>query len=264
MNLCLNGREAILAAGRGRLQVSAANREVREDAAGTPPGLAPGAYLAIAVRDEGAGIPDAIGGQVFEPFFTTKRRGEGTGLGLATARNIARQHGGELTYGSSAGRGTTFWLYLPASEEATAERSPPARGQADKAPAPQPTGLRSILLVEDDAEFSGVVRAFLEGAGFNVLAAPDGRTALDLIGEREGGVDVVLLDLMLPEIHGTDLLKALKDSCPNVPVVLMSGFSEETVTRETGGRGYDGFLEKPFGFDALLATLDQAVSRWPG
>ncbi len=209
----------------------------------------PGLWVVLEVSDDGPGIADERRMRIFEPFFSTK--GVGRGLGLAAVLGIANAHDGLIQVESAAGRGTTFRLLLPPGGEVRSEASAPPSSAESGAPA----GL--VLVVDDDEAVRETAEALLELAGFRVETAPGGRAALARV--RAGGVDVVLLDLVMPEVSGAEVLRVLAAEQPDLPVVLASGYRRELVQLEP--EGAFGFAQKPFDPDRLSALLRDALRK---
>ena len=207
----------------------------------------PGRYVRLTVRDTGTGIPPHLLERVFEPYFTTKA--QGTGLGLATVYGIVKQHGGVVHVESPAGQGTTFTVYLPASDvEEAAEAG---------ARTPAPGGRETILVAEDDASVRQVVVRILATAGYRVLAAADGAEAVDTFRARWREVDLVLLDASMPRINGTGALAAMRDIAPGFAALLSSGYSDEATEALEGVER----LPKPYEPDALLRAVRTLLDR---
>jgi PAS domain S-box-containing protein len=273
VNLALNARDAMPAGGVVVVDVVAA----REQAAATaePPAAAgdasatdgtarPGAYVVLRVADTGTGMSPEVLQRAFEPFFTTKAVGRGTGLGLAVVHGIAEQSGGFVRVRSAPGQGTTVEVFLPECEppEAPAAGSP----GRDAAPGPGAPGARSaaanggatILLAEDQRAVRFVARRALEGAGYRVIDAADGAAALRLWRERAGAVDLVLTDVVMPEMDGAALARAIRAERPEVPIVFMSGYDSAAdggVPLPSGA----ALVAKPFEVGALLAAVRAAL-----
>jgi len=251
MNLLLNALEALPERSgsvrvRGRM-VSAA--EVPSDAILRPEPAA-GPFVAIEVHDQGSGMDEATLARIFDPFFTTKFTGRG--LGLAATRGIVSGHGGGLHVTSRSGEGTIFTLYLQ-----------PAEGEAVTGPVSSdrsPGSSVRVLVVDDEKPVRDVMTKLLEAAGHQVLVASDGHEGLRVFdAEREGGVDVALVDLTLPGIDGIETLTRLRARAPGLPAVLMSGFSAEDVARRIAVDERTRFLQKPFRFEQLVEVLSAAL-----
>jgi PAS domain S-box-containing protein len=261
MNLCINSRDAM--PDGGRLYLEAANVHIDESQARLTVDAQPGDYVRLRVRDTGHGIPPEIRARIFEPFFTTKELGKGTGLGLAMVFGIVKQHKGWIECHSDVGRGTRFDIYLPQSTAPPPEQTAlaPMRRQ----------GHETILLVDDEAMIRQLGQKTLQQHGYQVLLAENGLQGLTIYQREMGKIDLVILDLSMPQISGRDTLKHLRRLDPNVRVLFSSGFSAETVT-ETEADGVVGFLSKPYSpvdmVDVVGAVLERsrrvpAVSNGP-
>ena len=251
MNLAVNARDAMLRG--GKLVVETGVFDCDESFAREHPAMHVGRYVMLAVSDTGHGMDEATRSRVFEPFFTTKETGKGTGLGLATVYGIVKQSKGHVWVYSEPGHGTTFKIYLP-SAEYKLNTSPAA--QTEKLP-PRREGV-TILLVEDDVVMRRLTRKMLEGHGYNVLEAEDGKRALDVIQSHNAPIDLVLTDVVMKEVNGPELVLRLIESHPAMKVVYMSGYTGELVVTQGPDRGIR-LLEKPFTRANLLKTLDLAM-----
>jgi len=261
MNLVINGAEA---AGEESGRVVIAARPLAVDAAAARarfPGfeLAPGAYVELTVADTGVGMDAATVAQIFDPFFTTKFTGRG--LGLAAALGIVRGHRGAIRVESTPGKGSRFTVLLPAAGAAaelpaSVAAAPPASGRA-------PSRARgAVLVVDDERMVRDLVREVLEEDGWRVLEAGDGREALAVLEQHATEVRAVLLDLTMPVMGGEEALPALLARKPGLPVVLTSGYGEQSALERIAG-ARPAFLQKPFTADALLAALRDAVAGGP-
>jgi PAS domain S-box-containing protein len=249
LNLALNARDA-MPPGGGSLRI--ATRNVTASAAGRAAELSPGDYVCLAVSDNGSGMSEAVLARACEPFFTTKELGKGSGLGLAQVYGFARQSGGGLVIDSVVGEGTTVSVYLP-------------RGQAlDVRAAHDGTGsLRTpggraltILVVDDQSDVREVVAAYLETLGFQAVHAATGRTALGLIGEGST-IDALVVDYAMAEINGIELAQAARAKCPDLPVVIMTGYSD--ISGIDAQIPYAVLLKKPFRINDLASSVERAL-----
>jgi PAS domain S-box-containing protein len=237
MNLCLNARDAM--PDGGCLTLETANVCLTEEARRLSREAHPGKYVRLRVQDTGLGMGPAVVPHIFEPFFTTKAPGKGTGLGLAMVRGIVKQHRGWIECASQLGLGTNFDVYLPRFEP-TREAAPPIpRAQLSRA------GKETILLVDDEPMIRNLGRAILQGFGYRVLLAEDGRQALEAYAEHQRGIDLVILDVSMPHMSGRDTLRELVRLDPQARVVLTSGFSAEDLD-ESEKAGIVGFISKPY------------------
>jgi len=207
----------------------------------------PGAYVRVAVTDTGTGMTEATMRAVFDPFFTTKEVGRGTGLGLAVAHGIVTQHGGEIEIETELGKGSTFTVFLPRARRSTTTAIATLRP-------PAPPGHETLLVVEDEPAVRRAVQRNLERLGYRVLAAHDGEDALR-ITEAEGGIDLLLSDVVMPGIDGPELACRLRARWSDLPVLFVTGYSADRLAR-TGAIGpHDRVLEKPYQLDELTRTI---------
>jgi two-component system, cell cycle sensor histidine kinase and response regulator CckA len=238
VNLMMNAREAMPQG--GRVSITTWNAEFE------PP------YVAIAVKDTGIGMDPATRERMFEPFFTTKQGSSGTGLGLSTVLGIIEQSGGQIDVQSEPGEGAEFTIFLPAYTG-----SEPALGTI-KRPVAQ-GGSETLLLVEDEPTIRASVRRLLEWHGYRVLEAENGREALRIYDENAEAVDLVLTDLVMPEMGGNELVQLLRIRNPGIRVVVMSGYAEQSVANNGAMPAGVGFIEKPFTVDALMRQIRQVL-----
>jgi two-component system, cell cycle sensor histidine kinase and response regulator CckA len=259
LNLALNGRDAM--AEGGRLLVETAQVELDERYASTRRDVTPGTHAVLAVSDEGRGLSEEARAHLFEPFFTTKPRGEGTGLGLATAYGIVRQAGGHIDVFSQPEFGTTFRVYLPSVDETTTITADDEPGgiPARRNEAPM-SG--TVLVAEDDPAVRRVVVEALTRAGLTVTAAPDGAEAMDML-ERAPTPDLVITDVRMPRVSGPELVRAARRKWPGLRVLFVSG--------HTGDDTPDGFLQagdrllgKPFTAETLVDLVRDLLSDGDG
>jgi two-component system, cell cycle sensor histidine kinase and response regulator CckA len=252
VNLAVNARDAMPSG--GRLSVRTANVELDEQAGAVYPGVAPGQYVMLYVSDNGCGMDEQVRRHAFEPFFTTKRKGEGTGLGLATVYGIVKQCGGGIRIDTEPGHGAAFTILLPAEAGALEKRRPRA------AMGPLPGGSETVLLVEDEEAIRRMAREILEGSGYRVLEAGNGEEAVRLMASRGGAVDLLLTDVIMPGMSGCDLARQLSGSVPGMRVLYMSGYPDEAVAgRGVRGNGA-GFLAKPFTPEMLANKIREVLA----
>jgi two-component system, cell cycle sensor histidine kinase and response regulator CckA len=212
-----------------------------------------GRFVRIRVADTGIGMDADVLEHIFEPFFTTKDQGKGTGLGLATVFGIVKQSGGHITVASSPGGGTTCEVILPHTDQSEVRRQEQIRE-----PTERPEG--TVLVVEDEAPVRKLVVRILERAGCTVLAAEDGVKALRVIQEHDGQIDLVITDLVMPDMGGRDLAASLRRTHPGLPVLFMSGYDEDLLSDATGD---SEFLAKPFTPAALVGVVTEALRSAP-
>jgi two-component system cell cycle sensor histidine kinase/response regulator CckA len=250
MNLVVNARDAMPSGGELHLATRRFTLEL-PDAAGYPR-LEPGEYVSLEVRDTGTGMTEDVLAQVFEPFFTTKEPGKGTGLGLSTAHGVVAQSGGRITVQSTPGHGTTFRVLLPVATVATTR--PPVRGGLSAIP----RGTETVLLVEDDAGVRDLIRDFLVRWGYTVVDAPDPSHAFDRFEEHEGRLQLLITDVVMPQMNGRELAEALVARQPDLRVLFMSGYTDDHVLAH-GVAGGAGFLHKPFTPDVLARKVREVL-----
>ena len=255
MNLVVNARDAMPTGGRIVIQT----REVGigPDSPGPPVGLSSGRWLALAVSDTGQGMdPDTIS-HVFEPFFTTKLRGKGSGLGLSTVYGIVKQSNGEITVSSEVGRGATFRAYLPVFEA-------PARAAEPSAAVPRPRrGEETILLVEDEAAVRKLAREMLVREGYRVLTADGGPAALEVWEQHADSIDLLLTDVVMPQMSGRELAERLKAERPGLKVLYMSGYTSDVIARHGVLGSETALLPKPFTPESLSRKVRGVLSQTP-
>ena len=237
MNLALNARDAM--PGDGTLTIQTANLTMAE-AEARERDLPPGRYAMLAVRDTGVGMDAEMQEHIFEPFFTTKETGKGTGLGLATVLGIVEQSGGAIRCQSEVGDGTSFQILLPAVAEVV---QPGARQPVGLATAPR--GTESILLVEDEDSVRELVQRILEARGYAVIEARNGGEGLKLCKSHPGQIDLLVTDVVMPELGGRELAEAALKLRPGLKVVFMSGHTQDVILKEGVQQGA-AFLHKPF------------------
>jgi PAS domain S-box-containing protein len=240
LNLYINAWQAMPE--KGSLLVQTQNSLVTAKVA-EPHGMKPGRYVKVSVTDTGIGMDAGTRARIFEPFFTTKEIGRGTGLGLASVYGIVQSHGGFITVISDKGRGTTFHIHLPASDNPIAVSKLPA--------APLSTGKGTVLLVDDEEVIITVGSQMLRRLGFEVLTATSGNQALEVYKEHSTQVDLVILDVIMPDIGGGETFELLKTVNPAVKVLLSSGYSINGKASVILKRGCKGFLQKPFDLHTL-------------
>ena len=251
LNLVINASEALGEAG-GSVHIRTAridaDRQVLAQGYGAPE-RPPGTWLMLEVADDGPGIDGALRSRIFEPFYSTKRSGRG--LGLAAVLGIAGAHRGVLTLETAPGEGSVFRLLLPPGRGVHAARDAGASATGSD------SCFGRVLVVDDDEGVREVAQAFLERGGFTVESSPGGREALDRL--RNGGppVDAVLLDLAMPGFSGDEVLRALRDEWPELPVVVASGYKRDLAAERVGEDV--AFVKKPYDPDALIAALRGAL-----
>jgi PAS domain S-box-containing protein len=239
LNLCVNARDAMPEG--GTLFLSTRNEDVTPDVAAATPGLPEGPHVSLAVRDTGTGMTEDVKARIFEPFFTTKPVGKGTGLGLATVFGIVRQSGGQVYVESAPGAGSTFRILLPCGRPGAGRPEEAARGEP-----PVEGGTETILLVEDEPAVRDIARTALAGAGYRVLAAPDGEAAIRFCGSHAGEIDLLVTDVILPGRDGRQVAREVRERRASIRVLFISGYADDVL----GPRGVldpgVALLPKPF------------------
>jgi len=203
----------------------------------------------MAVSDTGMGMDEATKARIFEPFFTTKEIGKGTGLGLATVYGIVKQSDGFIWVYSEPGKGSTFKIYLPQVNE------PPESLESAERPIRSLRGTETIMVAEDTAAVRAVVRDVLERHGYTVVEAATGREAAQLAGRRPGGIDLLVTDVVMPELSGGDLVRELRAVMPDLKVLYMSGYTDDAVLRQGMLEPGADFIQKPFRPDDLARRI---------
>ncbi len=215
--------------------------------------IPPGRYVKISLTDTGVGMTEAVRQKVFDPFFTTKDKGRGTGLGLASAYGIIKNHGGMMTVYSEMGHGSTFCIYLPISPREALPEMP-----AQEEPV---GGKETILLVDDEAMILDVGEAMLERLGYRVVTANSGAAAVACVSEKGGGIDLVILDLIMPGMDGSKTFDRIRRVRPSAPVILSSGYSINGQAAAIMERGCNGFIQKPFTISALAQKVREVLDK---
>jgi two-component system cell cycle sensor histidine kinase/response regulator CckA len=265
VNLAVNARDAM--PDGGKLTLRAANVTAAESLELAPKGVPPGEYVLVEVRDSGTGIPPEIIDKIFEPFFSTKEVGKGTGLGLSTVYGIVKQTGGFIWLESVMGQGTTFRILLPRHVPAVTEPAPgvaaegaPARKAAAKAA--DDTGQGTVLLVEDEDGLRGLNARGLTSRGYTVLQAANGFEAVEAFDSYFGKIDLVVSDVVMPEMDGPTLLTKLRNRDPDVKIIFVSGYAEEAFEKNLpeGDKYKYNFLAKPFTLKQLVGAVKEAMS----
>jgi nitrogen-specific signal transduction histidine kinase/ActR/RegA family two-component response regulator len=250
LNLCLNARDAMPQG--GRLIIETRNVTLSEEKARAALDLEAGQYVLLGVTDTGIGMGAETQRHLFEPFFTTK--GEGRGLGLAMVYSIVRRHGGAIHVYSEPGQGSTFKVYLPAASR-SAEDTVPEEVEVVG-------GSESVLVVDDEEIVRQLLRRILERGGYTVLLATDGIEAEELYAERSTEIDLVVLDIIMPQASGWETYERLRENNPEVKVLLSSGHSENGLAQDILAAGARGFLQKPYDLHAVLRKVREVLESY--
>jgi len=255
INLVVNARDAMPSG--GTVAIKTANETVSQASALGTAIMPAGDYVRIEVADTGTGMSKEIQSKIFDPFFTTKPVGQGTGLGLATVYGIVKQSGGFITVDSEVGHGTCFKIYLPrrkvdAGEAAPAEAAPIVTRDV--------TGQDTILLVEDEEAVRSFAARALRMRGYNVLEASGGEEALEIVKADDAKIDLIITDVVMPNMDGPTMVRHVKQLKPNLAVIFMSGYAEEAFRRNDQNSEDIHFLPKPFGLKQLAAKVKEVLA----
>jgi nitrogen-specific signal transduction histidine kinase/CheY-like chemotaxis protein len=241
VNLAVNARDAMPHG--GRLEISTANAVLDHTA-----GLPTGRCVKLTVSDTGTGMTEEVAARAYEPFFTTKPKGSGTGLGLATVYRVVEQCGGEIDLVTAPGMGSTFVAMFAATDAALTPEQPSHPRRARRNPD------KTILVVEDEDAVRRVMSRVLESVGYRVLSAPGADEALDILGRGGASVDLLIADLVLPRMSGSELAHEVAARYPGTPTLLISGYIDGFIAQEAGDNGHH-FIGKPFSAAELIGKV---------
>ncbi|MFO7839075.1 MAG: PAS domain S-box protein [Desulfosalsimonadaceae bacterium] len=252
MNLAVNAKDAMPYG--GELIIETAAVELDEKYAKRRNGVTPGGYVMLAISDTGYGMDGEIKDQIFDPFFTTKGTDKATGMGLSTVYGIVKQHGGNIWAYSEPGLGTTFKVYLPVSDELS---MPPADAVApEKRKRKETKPSETILVVEDEEVVRDLVVSMLEKRGYRVLVGKSAGEAVSISNHHKGAIDLLLTDVVLPDMNGKNLYQQISGQYPWVPVLFMSGYTEEVIAYHGVLEAGVNFIQKPFSLGDLTSKID--------
>jgi two-component system cell cycle sensor histidine kinase/response regulator CckA len=249
MNLCVNARDAMPKG--GALTIGLENATISPEEKEERPYLAIDDYLKLTIEDTGTGMSAEVKEHIFEPFFTTKEIGKGTGLGLSTVYGIVKQSGGYIWVDSNPGQGTRFTICLPRALETTAERFVPDLRRTTR-------GTETILVVEDEDGLRGAICDYLQGLGYRVLTAESGYEAIRISANVDGGIGLLLTDVVMPRMSGRELSEKLHATRPSMKTIFMSGYIDDSVLRH-GVEESQLFLQKPFKLAELAALIREVL-----
>jgi two-component system cell cycle sensor histidine kinase/response regulator CckA len=266
VNLAVNARDAMPEG--GKLTVKTANVGAAESGELAYKGMPAADYVRIDISDTGTGIPADIREKIFEPFFSTKEVGKGTGLGLSTVYGIVKQTGGFIYVDSEEGKGTSFHIFLPrhhAEREAEAPAEAHATNGAAREAAAEPkradfTGQGTILLVEDEEGLRSLNARGLRSRGYSVIEASNGIEAMEALEEKNGAVDLVVSDVVMPEMDGPTLLKEMRGRNPDLKIIFVSGYAEDAFEKSLPENEQFAFLPKPFTLSQLVAAVKETMT----
>jgi CheY-like chemotaxis protein len=248
LNIYVNASQAMPDGGKLFL----ATKAVKLDQKHTEPhGLSPGQYARISIRDTGIGMSEAIKKRIFDPFFTTKDKGRGTGLGLASAYGIIKNHSGFISVHSEPGHGAVFNIYLPLSSKESTLPAP----KNDKII----NSFGTILLIDDEDIVLDVGKALLEKLGYQVIVAKGGEMAINKLQQHPGPIDLAILDLIMPGLDGKQTYEKLHELMPTLPVILSSGYSINGQATEILQKGGNGFIQKPYNISQLSQKINDVL-----
>ena len=250
LNICLNARDAMPIG--GRLAIETRNIALDQAKTGTHLGIKDGEYVLLAISDTGAGITPEIQEKIFDPFFTTKEIGKGTGLGLAMAYGIIKNHEGYISVDSDPERGSCFKIFLPASKKVLPEKAKPASAYIT-------TGSGTILLVDDEEMIRELGKTILEELGYQVISAGNGQEACAIFAERKEQIDLVLLDMIMPGMGGKETYLKLKGINSRIKVLFCSGHVLSGQVSNELKEGVRGFIQKPFNMQQLSHSISAAL-----
>ncbi|MFC1563752.1 two-component regulator propeller domain-containing protein [candidate division KSB1 bacterium] len=248
-NLIINAKDAM--PDGGELAFTTNNVEIGDDFAKDYPEFKSGKYVKISVKDTGVGIPKNIIDQIFEPFFTTKEEGKGTGLGLSMVYGIIKNHYGYIYVESSRKKGTVFTIFLPVSNKEISDKE--NKNEDVK------IGRETILVIDDEENVRSLAKSQLESIGYEVLLAGDGLDGLEKYKKHRDRIDLVLLDMIMPNMSGKDTLERLKRENENIKVIIISGYSKDIVSMKHSDMNVQGFIQKPFKISEMSTIISQVL-----
>jgi two-component system, cell cycle sensor histidine kinase and response regulator CckA len=266
VNLAVNARDAM--PDGGKLTIKTANVSAQECETLSYKGMPVADYVRIDVTDTGTGIPPEIIDKIFEPFFSTKEVGKGTGLGLSTVYGIVKQTGGFIYVDSEPGKGTSFRIFLPrhhpepevAAPQPVAANGAAKEGDAEPKPRIDLTGQGTILLVEDEEGLRSLNARGLRSRGYSVIEASNGIEALEALQEKDGAVDLVVSDVVMPEMDGPTLLRAMREHNPDLKIIFVSGYAQDAFEKSLDDDEKFEFLPKPFTLSQLVGKVKETMT----
>jgi CheY-like chemotaxis protein len=250
LNLAVNARDAM--PNGGKLIIETSNIEIGEEDPQAPIDCPPGAHVMLTVTDSGHGIAPHAKNRIFEPFFTTKEMGKGTGLGLSTVYGIVKQGAGHIKVDSEPGAGAAFHIYFPRVFDHMTERADPKAISRTR-------GTETVLLVEDEAAVRRIVAEMLSRLGYTILEATDSRSAQRFVMEHEKPIQLLLTDVVMPEVGGPELARRLRTMRTDLKVLFMSGYADEAVVQQGVLEPGSAYLQKPFTLNVLSAKLREVL-----
>ncbi len=255
LNLVVNARDAM--PNGGRVTIGTSNAYLDREYSVKHHSLQPGHWIMLTVSDTGCGMDAQTQSRIFEPFFTTKAQGKGTGLGLATVYGVVKQSGGFIYVYSEVGRGTTFKIYLPQVSAAVDKEA------VEKTVVPPARGSETILVVEDEESVRELVRDYLAATGYNVLEASDGAQALEIAAAHRGPIHMVVTDVVMPRLSGRELVARITAQRPNLKVLYISGYTDDSIFRNGVLEGGVAYLQKPFNLKTIAQKIREVLDGQP-
>ncbi len=249
MNLCVNARDAM--PGGGELSICSEVAHLDKKFVSKHLGATPGDYVRLSISDTGMGIDEETMAKIFDPFFTTKEQGRGTGLGLAMVYGVVKNHGGYISCHSRLGKGTTFEVYLPLAQRALSQ---PRKGRVEPI-----SGSESILVIDDEEILRNLMKDILEDLGYGVMLASDGREAVEIYRKQKKGIDLVIVDMMMPVMGGRETYQELRRINPEVKTLLASGYSQDSAAQQILDLGVKDFLHKPFSLEEISHKVREVL-----
>jgi PAS domain S-box-containing protein len=254
MNLAVNARDAMPLG--GKVTIETANVDLEDELVQAHPQMGTSPYVMLAISDNGMGMDAATQARIFEPFFTTKGRGKGTGLGLSTVYGIVKQSNGFIWVHSELGKGATFKIYLPCVDGEIAEITDENKSE------PAPRGFETLLLVEDDESVRTLAGRILRRQGYNLLEAADGIKALRLAQEFSGDIHLVITDVVMPGMSGSEMVSQLEAARPGIKSLYISGYTDDTIVYHGILDSNVVFLQKPFTIERLLYKVRETIDSY--
>ena len=252
MNLAVNASDAM--SHQGELVFGTSNEQVSEEQAATIPGLTAGAYVVVRVTDTGEGMPQEVQSHIFEPFFTTKEQGQGSGMGLAMVYGIVKNHHGYIGVTSTQGVGTTMRVYLPSIPW----EMPTSSVTTASVPS---SGTGHVLIIDDELAVAEAAQAILEYLGYATTIRLSGQKALEWIQDSEHSVDLVLLDMVMPDMSGPECFTAIRQVRPDSKILLCTGYDRNHAVQELVNQGVEGFIQKPYDIDELARVCSEILKQ---
>jgi CheY-like chemotaxis protein len=253
VNLAVNARDAMPKG--GKLTIETANTKLEEGADCQGISVRPGRYVMLAVRDTGTGMDAETRARIFEPFFTTKSAGKGTGLGLATVYGIVEQSNGYIFVESELGKGTSFKVCLPRADE-TAEKTPVPEARTERL-----QGSETILLVEDEMALRDLIHESLRADGYRVLVATNGVEALQIVEQHQENIDLLVTDVIMPQMSGPELAQWLIARRPGIKVLYMSGYTDDKLRSISISDPQVALIQKPFPLGSLGGKVRELLTE---